>query len=522
MQNAVIRNRTIADDKVAQHAFATLLRGFDARRLLDVGANIGNFATEIRDLGFEGMIYSVEPQAGCRRKMTRSSREDLRWIVLPSQGAGAEDGVMTLNVTENGYSSSFLLPHANHLRAEPTVRVVSGETVFVSRTCGLLPPAEIARIDALKVDTQGYELNVLQGLAGQFAALKLIMVELSAVPTYAEGPSLSDVAHYLSESLGFVQVSLTPAFVDEAAGEIQQYDGIYVRRDLQAEAMAMLADTPAGGSRPPRSAAGNTRGGVAAVVLSLPGRPPKRPDSRGRDFGPSWLESCHKSWMSHAPSVISISEAAPNLPGVTWRNVAHKPSLKQIVASLAEDPPPDEGFILLTNADIILGPHLKTLLARMDAQVLYYCSRLDVRVAEDNPRNLELVDEYSWGYDAFFVPREAIAAIHQQELLPDGLMIGEPFWDYALPLAALVAGRPIKKFFSRPHPIVHLKHDPISNDHLTKTGRIFLGWLRDLQQRPPSPVSGMIAEFVAAFDEETGDETEKREAMCRSIISGLT
>jgi FkbM family methyltransferase len=505
----MIGNEATNSGKLARRAFALLLAGLGANRLLDVGAGNGTFAMELRQLGFTGLIYSVEALAGCRRQMTEASRGDLRWIVLPNQGAGAENGVMNLNVSQNVESSTVLTPQDP---LEPSVQAASGVWVYVSKTCGLLPPAIMGAIDGLKIARQGDEPGVLKGLAGHFGSLKLILVE---------HPVHEDVEQYITD-MGFQRPFLIPAKAGRATGASEQGEGIYVRRDLMGEATALLANADAAAPHAPARTPGGPGTALAAVVISLPGRTPKRPDSRNRDFGPHWLESCYRSWTSHAPRVISISEAEPILPGVRWRKVARKPELRQIFASLAEAPPPGEGSILLTNADIILGPQLSPLLAQMDPHVLYYCSRLDVRLAEDDPRNLELAGEYVHGYDAFFLPREIIAAIHGQRLIPAGLMIGEPFWDYALPIAALVAGHPTKKFFVQPHPIVHLSHDPISRFHLSKTGLIFISWLRELLRRPPSPTSGIIAEFVAAYDQNTGDDEIKRRAMCRIVRTSLT
>jgi hypothetical protein len=85
-----------------------------------------------------------------------------------------------------------------------------------------------------------------------------------------------------------------------------------------------------------------------------------------------------------------------------------------------------------------------------------------------------------------------------------------------------VAGHPTKKFFAEPHPIIHLTHDPISRFHLGKTGLIFVAWLRELLRRPPSATSGMIADFIAAYERAAGDEEIKRRAMCRTVRESLT
>lgn len=521
----MITNEEIAEQKLSETAFAALLRGFGATRLLDVGASHGLFASVIRHFGYTGMIYSVEPQPDCRRQMTRSGLGDLRWIVLPSQGAGAEDSVMTLNVSENSVSSSFLAPHANHLQTEPTVRTVGTRQAYVSATRSLLQPNVTAAIDALKVDTQGYELNVMKGLGSSFGGLKIILTELSSIPCYEGGPSLEDVDDYIVNQMGFARVSLTPAYVDEASGVIQQYDGVYVRRDLLAKAQEILANRDAAPLAEANRGLGQDGGagqGLAAVVVSLPGKAPKRPDAQDRDFGQSWLESCGKSWGSYSPRVLSVSEAQSILPGVKWRKVSQKPAIRDIFATLAQAPPGGEGFVLLTNADILLGPQLRDLLPQMDPNVLYYCSRLDVRINARDPRVLEPDGVYHMGYDAFFLPQELISRIHRRGLIPGEFRIGKPWWDYVVPIAALLAGYPTKKFLAEPHPILHMSHVITSNAWLEENGKIFVAWLRSLLKLPASPMTGMLAEFIEGYDSIEGDHRSKLRGLGARVIPGLT
>lgn len=471
-----MRDGTTTIHNHAQRSMAVLLKGLRVRALLELSSDVSNFALELRERGFAGLVYSATTQTASRRRMKQDSRGDLRWIVVPNPMVDGEAGEKALK----------------------------------------LPPTVTRAIDAIRIDSSSDEVNVLAAAVGQLQGLALIMVD-SEIAQNGSGPEEEERLDFIKE-LGFEPLPFASGDELARTDDIGFRSVIYVRRDLVAEANMLLAQ--ADPDVPPAQLS-ETRATLDAVVVSLPARPPKRPYSFTQDVGANWLASCHASWTKHSENVISISEANPIFPDVSWRQVERKPSLRQIIASLAEQPPPGNGSILLTNADIILGPQLEQLLTEMDPHVFYYCSRLDVTVAESDPRNLELLGEYVWGFDAFFLPRETIAAIHSQMLLPAGLLIGEPYWDYALPIAALVAGHPIKKFFAKPHPIVHLMHPAVSNLHLDKTERIFLRWIRELRLRSSSPVSKLITEFVDAYDYTPGSRSTKSEAMCRAIVTGL-
>lgn len=460
-------------------SMAAILEGLGVHVLLDLGSDVSNFPVGLREGGFPGVIYSARTQTAARRRATQESRGDLRWIVLPSPMVDGGGGKMMLDLST--------LPSA------------------VTRAAG-----------AIRIDSGFEGVSALARAADQLPGVILMMVDPPDAGSPA-GPE-EDQRQTLVADLGFERLSLAS---DDGTDEGRPGCAIYLRRDLAAKARLLLAAADAERPAAPERQSPDERPALDAVVVSLPPRPPKRPYSYTRDVGADWLASCHASWTRYSPNVISVSEANPIFPDISWRKVERKPSLRQIIASLAEEPPPGSRPILLTNADIILGPQLEPLLSEMDPHVLYYCSRIDVTAAEHDPRNLELQGEYPWGYDAFFLPRETIAAIHSQMLLPAGLLIGEPYWDYALPIAALVAGHPIKKFFARPHPIVHLVHPAVSNQHLEKTERIFLRWVRELRLRLPAPLSKLITEFVDMYDYTPGGRYAKSEAMCRAIVTGL-
>ncbi len=51
----------------------------------------------------------------------------------------------------------------------------------------------------VKIDVQGYELQVLKGMSGRLASLDAIMIEVSVISTLRDGPELRDVIGFLGD-----------------------------------------------------------------------------------------------------------------------------------------------------------------------------------------------------------------------------------------------------------------------------------------------------------------------------------
>jgi FkbM family methyltransferase len=206
-----------------------LLRHHGITRVLDVGANDGGYATELRRFGYPGKIVSFEPLSEPFLLLERRARRDPGWMTLP-YALGAESATVTMNVAANNARSSSVLPMlAAHEEAAPSALIIGAETVNQHALDALW--GDITEPDDqvfLKADVQGYEHQVLEGVAKHVGRIIGLQLELSIVPLY-EGGWRYDEALDWARQHGFVLMRLIPGFTDERTGKMMQADGVFFR-----------------------------------------------------------------------------------------------------------------------------------------------------------------------------------------------------------------------------------------------------------------------------------------------------
>jgi FkbM family methyltransferase len=197
--------------------------------VLDVGANVGQFARMLRGAGFGGDILSFEPLSDAYRRLSRRSGKDDKWQAF-NLAVGDKPGRSTIHVSDNSYSSSLLEMTNRHLEAAPGSEVVGDEDVEVTTVARIvddhgLDPARTL----LKVDTQGFERAVIAGsgpLIDDFAAVQL---ELSFVELY-EGQELFEEAVERMRKHGLELWIIEPG-ISDATGRMLQCDGLFARQE---------------------------------------------------------------------------------------------------------------------------------------------------------------------------------------------------------------------------------------------------------------------------------------------------
>ena len=199
--------------------------------VLDVGANIGQYAMNLRDAGFKGRIISFEPVSEAHSLLCRAARNDAHWTVAERMAISDRDGQTEIHVAGNLASSSLLPMLDSHRTAAPASRFVATQTVPMARLDTVadrfLKNGECLFI---KIDVQGFESKILDGAPLILKRGIGLQLELSLVPLY-QGETLFQPMLERLDKLGFELWSLIPGFVDKGTGRLLQVDGVFFRRN---------------------------------------------------------------------------------------------------------------------------------------------------------------------------------------------------------------------------------------------------------------------------------------------------
>jgi FkbM family methyltransferase len=205
--------------------------------VLDVGAHQGEYAAFLRRNGYTGRIISFEPIASNYEVLQRRALGDELWETL-NVALGSEDGEGHINVTNLTVFSSFQEPNAYALQQFGNdANIDHVERVDVRRLDAVLP--ELARPGDqtfLKMDTQGWDLEVLQGASGVLGSIKALQSEVSMLPIYGRMPNLEESLDRFRE-LGFSVAGLFPVTYDSNQ-RVVEFDCVCVADTAEGTAAA--------------------------------------------------------------------------------------------------------------------------------------------------------------------------------------------------------------------------------------------------------------------------------------------
>jgi FkbM family methyltransferase len=212
-----------------QAQLIAVLDRFEISVVLDVGANRGQYGTMLREWGYHGRIVSFEPQALAHAALARRASADPTWRVAPRMALGARDGEVEIEVSAESDMSSILPQSALLREVSPSSAVLRKEAVPLRRLDEVVGP-DLTSADRvfLKIDTQGYEPQVLDGAGLLLERLSGIQLEMSLVPLY-EGER--DFRAQFDElvAAGFEPYLLLPGYFERKLARQLQVDGVFMR-----------------------------------------------------------------------------------------------------------------------------------------------------------------------------------------------------------------------------------------------------------------------------------------------------
>lgn len=210
--------------------FVKQLEAHRVDTVIDIGANSGQYASDLRMAAYTGRIVSFEPLSEAFSLLLRNASKDPLWECRQC-AVGDVDGMISINVAGNAGASSSILPMLkSHQDAFPPANYIGTEQVPIHRLDGLTPKVVGPNsVVFLKIDVQGFEKQVIAGAQSTISDHVVGMqLELSFIPLY-EGGMLIREALDVVYALGFTLTGLLPGFADPRTGRMLQADGIFFR-----------------------------------------------------------------------------------------------------------------------------------------------------------------------------------------------------------------------------------------------------------------------------------------------------
>ena len=211
--------------------------------VLDVGANAGQYYDFLRsEVGYHGRVVSFEPIPALVQAL-RARNRDRAWTIC-DYALGAEPAVRPFNVMTKSEFSSFLEPDHSHVDDFTTAnRIRDRIEVTVRRLDAALADLGVsAQRIFLKLDTQGYDLEVLNGIGDDLKRIAAIAIETSVRPIYHGMPDYLTALGVLDD-LGFDLSGMFPVTRD-ASQRLVEIDCVSLNRAL------LPATVPAHGDHP--------------------------------------------------------------------------------------------------------------------------------------------------------------------------------------------------------------------------------------------------------------------------------
>lgn len=190
--------------------------GCQINTIFDVGANIGQSALKFREAFPKSSIYCFEPVSSTFRKLKATVVRDSN-INCYSIAFGSSPGNCTIYLPPNSTTSSLI----------PTPEATGSESVLVKTVDNFASENNIERIDLLKIDTEGFDLEVLKGASHMLSRRRIafVLAEVGFNPMDKRHVLFDDVRSYLLEK-GFSLFGIYDQYLEWSGENRMRYANV--------------------------------------------------------------------------------------------------------------------------------------------------------------------------------------------------------------------------------------------------------------------------------------------------------
>ena len=197
--------------------------GFKPRTILDVGAQIGDFYRESKEVWPDSQIMMIEATQECEPYLKETGGNYLIAVLSDSKK------------TIPFYKTKLAETNTGNSVYKELTSAYSDENLIVEErntyTLDELYDGYTATFDLIKLDTQGSEIDIMNGGSRLIKNTSVIIVEVSHVEYNEKAPLVDEVREYM-ESVGFIyNMEIGQTYSNEFNGLIQR-DLVFVNKEL--------------------------------------------------------------------------------------------------------------------------------------------------------------------------------------------------------------------------------------------------------------------------------------------------
>jgi FkbM family methyltransferase len=202
-------------------------QGLIPATVIDVGANIGQFAVAAAKLFPGAEIHSIEPYPQCVERLRRNVCNLVNINVYPV-AVGESEKEVDFHLNSHSHSSSILSLAKAHRAAFPGAVETATVPVRLTTLDRLFGGVQLRPPVLLKLDVQGYEAMTLRGGLATLKRVEHVILEASFKPMY-EGETLFMDIVRLMERHGFRFSRPVGSLCDPGTHEVLQMDVLFER-----------------------------------------------------------------------------------------------------------------------------------------------------------------------------------------------------------------------------------------------------------------------------------------------------
>jgi FkbM family methyltransferase len=224
----VYTNREVVSELSRLTPYRDWFSSLNIITVIDVGAYMGSFAFAMRMMLPKVQLYCFDPL----EENIAQVKENLgKWDLLETfqTALGDKRGEVEFHLNDFRASSSILEMDPFHRKTFPQTTHAHKVKVPIATLDAFLPKMKLKKPILLKVDVQGFELNVLKGGSKLLPQVDYLLLEVTYQTLYRGQPLFRDIYTFLKNH-GFEFAGNLDSLTSPENGAILQSDAFFIRK----------------------------------------------------------------------------------------------------------------------------------------------------------------------------------------------------------------------------------------------------------------------------------------------------